>query len=168
MKLIADTPADQEYLNAISDAGSLSLLQADNGSLLFSPITLLEEITLSTEVSISFEEPAVYNFSVIQNQDLFFELAFNGNDQPLDLAGYDEIILQIKPYLGGDTVANLKIDSGLQILNTNILAVKLSAALSLLWNQSAYLYDLLFIKDGVNAYYLKGKINLINSISRAN
>jgi len=112
----------------------------------------------------------VYNFDcVLQNQDVYVDMIFTTGEEkePLDLTVYDEIRLSIKG-LHNQIVTTLSLSDGLQLVgeDSNILSITFGQHLTNILKTSKYQYDILFVSNGVNKYFVKGEINVNNTITR--
>jgi hypothetical protein len=87
--------------------------------------------------------------------------------EPLDLTVYDEIRLSIKG-LHNQIVTTLSLGEGLQIVgdDSNILSITFGQHLTNILKTTKYQYDILFVSNGVNTYFVKGEINVDNTITR--
>jgi len=114
----------------------------------------------------------IYNFDcVIQNQGYRVDMTFTTGEgeevEPLDLRVYDEIKLAIKSGVN-DIVTKRTLEDGLSVIGEdfNILEVFFSQDLTEVLKTRIYNYDILFINDAVNQYFLKGEIKVTNTITR--
>jgi hypothetical protein len=114
----------------------------------------------------------VYNFDcVLQNQDVYVDMIFTTGEgeekEPLDLTVYDQIRLSIKG-LHNQIVTTLSLGEGLQIVgeDSNILSITFGQHLTNILKTTKYQYDILFVSNGVNTYFVKGEINVNNTITR--
>jgi len=114
----------------------------------------------------------IYNFDcVIQNQGYRVDMTFTTGEgeevEPLDLRVYDEIKLAIKSGVN-EIVTTLTLEDGLSVIGEdfNILEVFFSQDLTEVLKTRIYNYDILFINDAVNQYFLKGEIKVTNTITR--
>jgi hypothetical protein len=114
----------------------------------------------------------IYNFDcVIQKQGYTVDMTFTTGEseevEPLDLRVYDQIKLAIKSGVN-EIVTTLTLEDGLSVIGEdfNILEVFFSQDLTEVLKTRIYNYDILFINDAVNQYFLKGEIKVTNTITR--
>lgn len=96
-----------------------------------------------------------YDLTIIQGETYKKDLLFKSNELPYDLTGYT-IKSQIKTFPGNHIVSEeftctMEPEDGM-------VHLELTSEQTNKLNKSMYFYDVLLYKEGVNSYYIGGKI----------